>query len=64
VFEPEDRDGRMGFRFEAVGPIKPVLEGAVPGGVQRMAALTGTDRSQRRLTVVSKGWFEVGTRVA
>jgi len=32
VFEPEDRDGRMGFRFEAVGPIKPLLEGAVPGG--------------------------------
>ena len=64
VFQPEDRDGRRGFGFTAVGTIEPLLEGAVPGCLQSVVALTGTDRLQRRLTVVSKRWFEVGTKVA
>ena len=39
MFEPEDRDGHKGFRFEAVGTIKPLLEGAVPGCLKGVAAL-------------------------
>ena len=33
-------------------------------GFEELAALTGIDRLQRRLTVVSVGWFEVGAKVA
>ena len=39
VFEPEDRDGRRGFRFKAVGTVEPLLERAVPGCLQSVAAL-------------------------
>jgi len=30
TFQPEDRDGRRGFRFEATGTVEKLLKGSIP----------------------------------
>lgn len=45
TFTPEERDGRKGFRFKAIGTLTPFLEGVIPGAAARlqvMASPTGT----------------------
>ena len=40
TFTPEERQGRDGFKFSAVGTVRPLLEGAVPS-VHGVMTLTG-----------------------
>ena len=41
TFTPEDRDGRRGFRFQAIGTVEKLIAGLVPGVSQAMASPTG-----------------------
>ncbi len=41
TFQPEDRDGRRGFRFRATGTVEKLVAGVVPGSLQAVVSPTG-----------------------
>ena len=63
VFQPEDRDGRRGFGFTAVGTIEPLLEGVVPGCLQTVVALMSRSANTLSAWIVAAAQVDEQCRV-
>lgn len=58
TFKPEERDGQLGFRFEATGTLERLIAGMVPGGLASgvfPAVIPPTGPDWRKIHVVR--WF-------